>query len=81
MARIILDDETDVLTLGGGQWTQFFDDRFFSGEAISPAFAVDDNGDTGTYGFLSMTFEGLTFFAMAEVELKKYFRNLNSIFW
>ncbi|KAG6830604.1 hypothetical protein H0H87_007547 [Tephrocybe sp. NHM501043] len=57
MANIVWDDGR-VSTLGGGQWSAVLVDRFFGGGAIWPAFATGDNGDTGQYGTLGLTFHG-----------------------
>ncbi|RDB18334.1 hypothetical protein Hypma_000419 [Hypsizygus marmoreus] len=58
MASIVLDDKTNRLKIGGGTWSGVTIERFFENGAIWPAFAIDDNGDTGTYGTLSISFLG-----------------------
>jgi len=45
--------------IGGGTWSRVLADRFFGGSAMWPAFASDDNGDTGDYGSLSIDFQGV----------------------
>ncbi|KAG6910353.1 hypothetical protein DXG01_011422 [Tephrocybe rancida] len=57
MANIVWDDGR-VSPLGGGQWSAVLADRFFGGGAIWPAFATKENGDTGQYGTLGVTFHG-----------------------
>jgi len=58
MASIVRDDPAAHITTGGGTWSVVFMERFFGGSATWPAFAIDNNGDTGTYGSLSMPFHG-----------------------
>ncbi|GLB44425.1 hypothetical protein LshimejAT787_1700520 [Lyophyllum shimeji] len=60
MASIILDDSTAGLSLGGGDWKRVQAGRYFGGSTIYAAFAVDraNGGDSGTYGSLSVTFQG-----------------------
>lgn len=81
MANIVLDDKTNLLKIGGGTWSAVSISRFFGGGAIWPAFAADDNGDTGTYGTLSMSFEGLSSSVVDDVELMKNDRDFYRIFW
>ena len=59
MASIVLDDPAARITTGGGTWSVVFMERWFGGSAMWPAFAIDNNGDTGTYGSLSMQFRGV----------------------
>ncbi|KAF8060251.1 hypothetical protein FPV67DRAFT_1513958 [Lyophyllum atratum] len=65
MATIVLDDSTNRISYGGaagsdGGWSRVQVQRFFGGSAIWPPFSVrpDANGDTGTYGTFSITFQG-----------------------
>ena len=60
MANIVRDDPVAHITTGGGSWSVAFMNRFFGGSAIWPAFAsTASQGDTGQYGSLSMTFQGV----------------------
>ncbi|KAG5640755.1 hypothetical protein DXG03_007306 [Asterophora parasitica] len=60
MASVIWDesDPNFKLSFGGGTWSKVTTERFFGGAAIWPAFAATEKGDTGAYGWLSITFDG-----------------------
>ena len=57
--RIIVDDSSSQFTYGGGSWSGVAADYFFGDSATWPAFARDDNGDTGVYGSFTFTFQGM----------------------
>jgi hypothetical protein len=60
MARIVRDDPAVHFKTGGGTWNVIFINRLFGGSAIWPEFAsTASQGDTGRYGSLSITFEGV----------------------
>ncbi|KAF8154192.1 hypothetical protein B0H34DRAFT_661801 [Crassisporium funariophilum] len=55
---LIFDDNASDVVYGGGSWTSDFEAPWYGGESIFPAFA--GVGNNGTFGTLSMTFEGTT---------------------
>ncbi|KAF8878214.1 hypothetical protein BD779DRAFT_1218951 [Infundibulicybe gibba] len=55
---LIVDDASDSISHGGGQWSISYDPRWYRGSSAWPAFAADANGDTGVYGSLNYTFHG-----------------------
>jgi hypothetical protein len=59
MANIIRDNTVANITIGGGTWSSVLSPRFVGGSAMWPAFASNSSGDTGTYGSLSMGFQGV----------------------
>ena len=59
MATIVRDDTVANISTSGGVWDTFFVERFYGGSAISPPFASNAQGDTGQYGSLTMTFQGV----------------------
>ncbi|KAG6815543.1 hypothetical protein H0H93_009508, partial [Arthromyces matolae] len=67
MATIALDDSTSQMTTGntdndGSEWVIVGGTQFYGGSSTYPPFASNrhDNGDSGNYGTLTVTFQGNT---------------------
>ncbi|KAF8878210.1 hypothetical protein BD779DRAFT_1474887 [Infundibulicybe gibba] len=68
---LIVDDASSVLNLGGGQWSNSTETRWYGGSSVWPKFAVGNNGDTGAYGSLNYTFHGTSIAFMGDTPLSK----------
>ncbi|KAF8878217.1 hypothetical protein BD779DRAFT_1219268 [Infundibulicybe gibba] len=56
----IVDDTSNAIALGGGQWATSEAKKWYNGSTLYPKFATtgDNNTDTGVYGSLNYTFHG-----------------------
>jgi hypothetical protein len=59
MATMVRDVTVANISIGGGSWTKYSVERFYGGTAMAPSFASNASGDTGQYGSLAMTFQGV----------------------
>ncbi|KAF8878216.1 hypothetical protein BD779DRAFT_1555101 [Infundibulicybe gibba] len=54
----IVDDTSNAIALGGGQWATSEASRWYNGSTLFPGFALTEGTDTGVFGSLNYTFHG-----------------------